>query len=457
MRRIRPAVGDEPFLGYRINSTSFWPNDLEIEDVTRIVADLETRLDLDYVSVSAGVHHAYIHTPMHFEAGWERPYARAIKQASSKPVFLVGRITHPDHAEAALEDGDADAVLLARQLFADPEWVRKAATGHVDDIRRCVAANHCWRSVIRGARVQCVYNPTIGREGQWGAGTLAPVANPKKILVVGAGPAGLEYARITAARGHQVTVCEAGDHVGGHAYLQSLLPGREEYGRIGSWLADQATKNGAQIMLSSPVQPEQLDEIIERHTPEHVVVATGSRIRNDGFQGWTGAPLPGWDHARCIGWDEVATGRVRPSGSVLVVDEVSDFIAPLVACLLADRGVQATVITRWPMLAMENIGDVYFEWLMPRIYQAGVRVIVDHFVEKIDDTTTVLGNVHLNDAQFSVDSDWLVMATARTSVNDLHGAFAEKSISVETIGDATAPRSTYEAVYEGHRAARRIA
>ena len=167
MRRIRAAIGDGPFIGFRINSTSFWPNDLETDDVSQIVADLEARLDVDYVSVSAGVHHAFIHTPMHFEAGWEQPYAHAIKQVSKNPVFLVGRYTTPDQAEEALESGDADAILLARQMFADPEWAVKAAEGRVDDIRRCVAANHCWRSVTRGARVQCVYNPTIGREGTW--------------------------------------------------------------------------------------------------------------------------------------------------------------------------------------------------------------------------------------------------------------------------------------------------
>ena len=457
MQRIRAAIGDEPFLGYRINSTSFWPNDLETEEVTRIVADLEARLDIDYVSVSAGVHHAFIHTPMHFEAGWEQQYAQAIKQVSSRPVFLVGRFTTPEQAEAALDTGDADAILLARQMFADPEWAVKAASGHGEDIRRCVAANHCWRSVIRGARVQCVYNPTIGREGRWGAGTLTRVADPKQIVVVGAGPAGLEYARVAAARGHQLTVLESSDHVGGHAHLQSLLPGRGEYRRIGTWLADQAAKNGAKIMLSTPVHAGDIEQVIAEHNPDHVVVATGSRVRHDGFQGWTGEPLPGWESARCVGWDDVATGRVQPDGKVLVVDDTSDLVAPLVACMLAERGAQATVVTRWPMLAIENLDDVYFEWLMPRVYETGVRVIVDHFVERIDRAATVLHNVHRKGAEMTVDADWVVMVTARTSVNDLHTAFAEQGVGVETIGDATAPRTTYEAVYEGHRAARRIA
>jgi 2,4-dienoyl-CoA reductase-like NADH-dependent reductase (Old Yellow Enzyme family)/thioredoxin reductase len=456
MRRIRAAIGDEPFLGFRINSTSFWPNDLETDDVAQIVADLEARVDVDYVSVSAGVHHAFIHTPMHFEAGWEQPYAHAVKKVSKNPVFLVGRFTTPEQAEEALESGDADAILLARQMFADPEWAVKAASGRSEDIRRCVAANHCWRSVTRGARVQCVYNPTIGREGKWGAGTLVQAEEPRKILVVGAGPAGLEYARVAAAQGHEITVVEKEDHVGGHAHLQSLLPGRSEYGRIGTWLADQAAKNGAKITLSSPVAADSVAEVIHQYAPDRVVIATGSRVRADGFQGWTGEALPGWDSARCVGWDDVATGRVRPTGKVLVIDDTSDLVAPLVACMLAERGAEPTIVTRWPMLAIENLDDVYFEWLMPRVYEAEVKVVVDHFVDRINGNRTTLSNVHRHGAQMTLESDWIVMSTARTSINELHSAFEDAGVEVETIGDATAPRSTYEAVYEGHRAARRI-
>jgi 2,4-dienoyl-CoA reductase-like NADH-dependent reductase (Old Yellow Enzyme family) len=125
MRRIRKRIGDRPFLGYRINSTSFWEGDLEIEDIKRIHADFEKELDIDYVSVSAGVHHSWIHTPMTFEEGWEREYTRAIKSVATKPVLLVGRVSHPGVAENLLASGDADAILLARQMIADEQWMTK--------------------------------------------------------------------------------------------------------------------------------------------------------------------------------------------------------------------------------------------------------------------------------------------------------------------------------------------
>ena len=163
-----------------------------------IVADLESAVDLDYVNLSAGVHHSFIHTPMTYEPGWERGYTKAVKEVSTKPVLLVGRITHPGVAEDILAADEADAILLARQMFADADWAVKAREGRADDIRRCVAANYCWRSVIRGGRVQCVYNAEVGRERAWGHGTLKETGDAKKVVVIGGGPVG---PRVRAHRG----------------------------------------------------------------------------------------------------------------------------------------------------------------------------------------------------------------------------------------------------------------
>ena len=457
MRRIRRAIGAEPFLGYRINSTSFWPGDLEIEEVKKIVADLEKQADIDYVSVSAGVHHSFIHTPMHFEGGWERGYAREIRSVSSKPVLLVGRVTMPDVAEELLEAGDGDAICLARQLFTDPEWANKAREGREEDIRRCVAANHCWRNAATGQRVQCIYNPEIGREGTWGAGSLIRVAKPRKVLVIGAGPSGLEFARIAAARGHAVVVLEKEPEVGGHVRLQSLLPDRDEFLTVARWLSLQAQKNGATIRTENGVDEANLDKVLEEVRPDHVVVATGSRVCVDGFQGWTAAPIPGWDSAYCVGWDEIVTGSALPRGEILVVDDLSTAVAPLTAVKLRLGGA-ATVrlVTRWPMVAMETLYDVYHDWIMPKVFEMGVEIIAHHFVKEIRGSEAVVFNVHHDQQQRTLRADTIVMVTGRQSVNGLHDAIRSRGISVETIGDANAPRGTYEAVFEGHRAGRKV-
>lgn len=456
--RMRAAIGDGPFLGYRINTTSFWPGDLELDDVKRIVQDVEAGADVDFVDVSAGVHHAFIHAPMEFEGGWERGYTRQIKEISSKPVLLVGRITTPELAEGILADGDGDAICLARQLFTDPEWARKAAEGRVDEIRRCVAANHCWKSVSRGGRVQCVYNPEVGREAVWGRGTLVEADRRRRVLVVGGGPAGLEYARVAAARGHEVVVMEREAEAGGHVRLHSLLATREGYGEIARWLGDQARRNGAEIALSTPVTPENLDDVLARQRPDHVVVATGSRVCRDGFQGWTGEPLPGWETGNCVGWDEVATGAVKPSGDVVVLDDLCDIVAPLTAVGIAQNGTFPSVklVTRWPMVGMETILDVYLDWILPKLYESEVEMVRDYFVRRIDGETVHLYNVHYQEDVLEVHADWIVMATGRQSENGLLPLLRERGTSCEAIGDAVAPRGTYESVYEGHRQARKL-
>jgi NADPH-dependent 2,4-dienoyl-CoA reductase/sulfur reductase-like enzyme len=444
------------FVGYRINSTSFWPGDLEIDDVQRIVADLEGLVDTDYVSVSAGVHHAFIHTPMEFEAGWEKGYARAVKDVSSKPVFLVGRITTPEDAEMLLEEEQGDAICLARQMFADPEWGRKAREGRSADIRRCVAANLCWRKASTGQRVQCVYNPTMGREARWGAGSISRVAEPRNVVVIGGGPAGLECARVAAARGHTVTVLEREDATGGHVRLQSLLPSRGEYGRIGRWLTEQAIKNGAVVRTGAEVTADNVGALLDELGADKVVVATGARVAVDGFQGWTGEALPGHETASLIGWDDVVTGRARPSGDVLVVDDVCDVVAPLTAVALADAGANVKIVTRWPMIGMDTILDVYLEWILPQVYRAGVEMVCDRFVKEIRGRETVLQNVHVAEDEIVLPSDHLVMVTARRAEHGLADLLAQQGVDVSTIGCAVTPRGTYEAVFEGHREGRRI-
>ena len=456
LARIRAAAGDEKIVGYRINSASFWPGDLEMDDVTRIVSDLEVRADIDYVNISAGVHHSFIHTPMTYEPGWERGYTKAVKAFSSKPVLLVGRITNPEIAEEILQADEADAILLARQLFADEDWARKAREGRPEDIRRCVAANYCWRSVISGGRVQCVYNPVVGRERQWGEGSLTAVPAGRKALIIGGGPAGLEYARIAAARGHEIVVVEREGETGGHVRWHAQLPQRSEYGQIAVWLAKQAAGNGAVIRTGENVDEDNLDALLAAEQPDHVVVATGSHYRRDGWQGQTAQPLPGWETGNCVTWVDVAMGAVEPSGSVIVIDDLQDAMAPLTAVKVANAGCDTKLVTRWPMIGMETIPEVYYLWVRQHLYEAGVELLPDLFVKEIKGDSVEFLNVYVNELTTTLAADWVVMATGRQSDNALYHALRRRDVSVEMIGDAIAPRTTYEAVYEGHRQARKL-
>jgi 2,4-dienoyl-CoA reductase-like NADH-dependent reductase (Old Yellow Enzyme family)/thioredoxin reductase len=457
LRRIRARIGDRPILGYRINSTSFWEGDLEIDDVKRVHHDLERQTDIDYVSVSAGVHHSWIHTPMTFEQGWEREYSRAFKAVSSKPVLMVGRISYPDVAEDLIKSGDADAVLLSRQMIADEQWLTKVKQGREKDIRRCVAANYCWRSVVRGSRVQCAYNPVVGREAIWGANATVRAYQPKRVLVIGAGPAGLEYSRVASGQGHSVIVYERERAVGGHVRAYGALPYRHQYATIATWLAAQASGNGTEIKLESPVTPENVNAILAAEKPDHIVVATGARYRRDGFQGQTGKPITGWETGKCVSWDQIALNEVRPTlGEVLVIDEMADVAAPLTAVKLAKDGAKVRLLTRWPMIAMETVPEVYFHWIMTYLQESAVELITSHIVRRITGKQVEIANVYLPTNVRRVNADLIIMATARTSETEIYHVLSERKVSVEAIGCALAPRTVYEATLEGHRAARKL-
>jgi thioredoxin reductase len=283
------------------------------------------------------------------------------------------------------------------------------------------------------------------------------VPKPKKVLVVGGGPSGLEFARVAAARGHAVVVHEKEEEIGGHVRLQSLLPDRDEFFTIARWLARQAQKNGAMIRTESPVDEGNLDALLDEVRPDHVVVATGARVCVDGFQGWTAAALPGWDTAYCVGWDEIVTGSALARGEVLVVDDLSTAVAPLTAVKLRLDGVAVVrLVTRWPMVAMETMYDVYHDWIMPKVFDLGVEIIPHHFIKEIRGNDAIVYNVHSAHQERTLRADTIVMVTGRQSVNGLHDAVRARGVPVETIGDANAPRGTYEAVFEGHRAGRKV-
>ena len=200
-----------------------------------------------------------------------------------------------------------------------------------------------------------------------------------------------------------------------------------------------------------------LDELLAAEHRTDVVVATGGTAAGTGGQGQTAAPLLGWETGTCVSWDEVVTGAVAaPQAQVLVLDDLQDAAAPLTAVKLAQEGCTVTLATRWPMIGMETIPEVYYVWVRSQLYEAGVELLPDVFVREIAGRTVELVNVYAPDRVTSLEAEWIVMATGRRSENRLYHALRKHGTSVEMVGDAIAPRGTYEAVYEGHRAARKL-
>ncbi len=424
-RDPRRRSATTPFLGYRINSTSFWPGDLEMDDVKRSSRDLEAQADVDYVNLSAGVHHSFIHTPMTYEPGWERGYTKAVKEVSTKPVLLVGRITHPEVAEEILEADEADAILLARQLFADAEWAKKAREGREDDIRRCVAANYCWRSVIRGGRVQCVYNPEVGRERQWGAGTLDAGRGAEE----GArARRRARPARVRAHRGRPRPRRRRARARGrdGRPRAPAVAAARvaRSTGRSALWLAAQADgqrrrdpdgrRRSTRPRSTRCWRTSGPTTSSSRPAPPTARTAGRARPPRRCPAGRPATASPGTTSSP----DEAS-----PSGSVLVLDDLQDAPAPLTAVKLAEDGCTVRLVTRWPMIGMETIPEVYYLWVRQQLYEADVEIVPDLFVKEIRGAPVDLLNVYVpgsrHDCRRRLRSSW---STGRQSENGLYHA-----------------------------------
>jgi hypothetical protein len=262
---------------------------------------------------------------------------------------------------------------------------------------------------------------------------------------------------VASGQGNAVVVYERESAVGGHVRAYGALPYRQQYGSMATWLAEQARGNGAEIKLASPVTKENIDSILAAEKPDQVVVASGARYRRDGFQGQTGKPIPGWETGKCVSWDDVALDKVSPpSGEVLVIDEMADVAAPLTAVKMAKQGCRASILTRWPMIGMETVPEVYFHWIMTYLHEAKVEIISSHTVKRINGRSVEIANVYEPSRIRSIGADLIVMATARKSETEIYHVLRERGISVEAIGCAVAPRSVYEATLEGHRAARSL-
>jgi hypothetical protein len=209
-----------------------------------------------------------------------------------------------------------------------------------------------------------------------------------------------------------------------------------------------------EIRTGTEVSEDGLDSLLDG--VDHVVVATGAVYRRDGWQGQTAAPIPGWETAQCVTWDEVVTGKASPTGSVVVIDDLQDAPGPLTAVKLAQEGASVKLVTRWPMIGMETIPEVYYLWVRQQLYEAGVEVVPDLFPTAIAGREVTFINVYAPDRVTTMEADWIVMVTGRQSENGLYHALRARGGSVEMIGDAVAPRGTYEAVFEGHRQARKL-
>jgi 2,4-dienoyl-CoA reductase-like NADH-dependent reductase (Old Yellow Enzyme family) len=210
---VREAVGSDLAVGARITGSGLDPGEPSHMDMLEVCGTIDSWKLLDYLSVTMGHYADEINTArnipnMTFEPGLWGRFGKGVKNVVDIPVFLVGRVNHPRVAEELIANGSCDAVVMARALIADPYFPLKAETGRVTEIRPCVGAMNCVQHLFRDGAIRCIHNPTVSREATLG-GELPPASEPRRVVVIGGGPSGLECARVAAVRGHEVTLLEA--------------------------------------------------------------------------------------------------------------------------------------------------------------------------------------------------------------------------------------------------------
>jgi 2,4-dienoyl-CoA reductase-like NADH-dependent reductase (Old Yellow Enzyme family) len=453
LEAVRAAVGDEVAVGLRLvgDEEQRDGSGLTADDAAEIAARLEDAGLVDFLNVSIGVSGVGMVRPLYAPHLLGVYAAHTVKKAlRDTPVFAVHRILTPDEAEGILERGEADAITLVRALIADPEWGAKARAGADETIRRCTGCNQgCYGNLIQSLPVACVTNPAVSRESELGAGTLQPAARTKRVVVVGGGPAGLEAAWVAAARGHDVTLLERGDELGGKIRLAQHLPGREELADFADWRAGECERRGVDVQLGVEAT---VDDVLAL-APDAVVVATGGRATTAGTSKFHPMPVPGSDQPFVLDHERALVDADRLDGRVVILDVVGHIEAIGLGELLASRGAEVTVACPLPtpmLLDPETMAAA-----LPRMARAGARWRPNTAMVSIGDQAVTLIDT-LSLAMDTLPVDAVVIRTHGLPNDNLYFALRDQVPEVVRVGDAVAVRPADRAIFDGHAAGRAL-
>jgi thioredoxin reductase len=365
-------------------------------------------------------------------------------------VTAEARIKTPENAQDVLSTGQADLVSIVRGQIADPHWVNKAREGRRDDIRPCISCNQlCIGRRFRDYWSSCLVNPSVARETEWGGDIPPRASDPREVLIVGGGPAGLEAARVAAERGHRVRLVERGAELGGQFRLAAGQPERGEIATLLNWYRQQLEKLQVRIELHHEMTK---DEILESGA-DSVVICSGSSPTRTGFQRvfFDRDALPGADQDNVCTVHDVLEGTVIPGTNVLLLDDIDGWWpASGTALHLALQRHYVTVVTASEKAAAKLDLSMTGDTTRQRFTTYGVEVLLATALESWDGNTATLVNLYSGEKE-TRDFDSLVLATTNTANNELFKSLESEGIDVHTIGDAVASRTAHMAIYEGRK------
>ncbi|MFS2127652.1 FAD-dependent oxidoreductase [Pseudomonas sp. Pseusp97] len=437
---VRAATDAEFIIGLRISADERDPEGLTEDESLQAVKSLQN--ELDYVHIVAGTSASlggaiHIVPPMAIEAAYLANEAGIFKRNLEIPLFVTGRINQPQEGELIVARGQADACGMTRALICDPKMPSKTESGHVEDVRACIACNQaCIGHFHRGYPISCIQHPETGRELIYAERQMA--AQRKRVLVVGGGPAGMKAAAVAAQRGHDVTLCEATGQLGGQVNLAQLLPRRAEFGGASTNLQREMQLAGVEVRRNTRVDRA----LVEAERPDVVIVATGAKPYRP--------PYEEAGELQVVDAWQVLRGEVKLGRSVLVTDWRADWIAPGIAERLVRDGHQVHLAVNGTH-AGESLPLYVRDHLAGELHRLGIAITPYARLYGVDDSTVYLQHTASGEPMLVENIDTLVLCQGHQPVDELADEIADLA-EVCRIGDCLAPRTAEEAIYEGLKA-----
>ena len=381
-------------------------------------------------------------------------YVSHVRTLTERPVVSVGRFTSPETMLSQLRRGIVDLIGAARPSIADPFLPTKIREGRFDDIRECIGCNICYANDGLGVPIRCTQNPTMGEEWRrgWHPERVNVLTNPERVLIIGAGPAGLEAAVILGKRGASVMLAEATGELGGRVTLEAKLPGLSEWARVRDWRVGQIAKmSNVDVYRGSLLQkPDVIDT-----GAGHLLLATGSTWRRDGLGRSSLVAISSFADPRTMTPDDIMAGR-RPAGPVVIFDDDHYYMASVISELLAREGHSVTFVSSAGVVApFANHTDEQAQ-VQSALIAAGVKIVVSMTVAGLSAGGAILHCVY-SGATREIACEGFVPVTSRAPNDELWNSLqGMPGKCLARIGDCKAPGLIVHAVYDGHRAAREL-
>jgi dimethylamine/trimethylamine dehydrogenase len=458
LEAVREAVGDSCAIAARLAVDARGPHGIELDEGLEFVRLADHLVDLWDVNIGSITDRSADIAPARCDdQGWQLPWTGRVREATAKPIVGVGRLTSPDRMVEIIESGLWDLIGAARPSISDPFLPLKIEEGRLDDIRECIGCNVCLARALDHHQIACTQNPTAGEEYRrgWHPELFEPVANRDiGVLVVGAGPAGMECSLVLGKRGvRHVHLVDAEPEMGGSLDWVTQLPGLGLWGRVVDYRRIQIDK----LPNVEFIPNTRLDaSAVREYGADIVVVATGAHWAADGLNPLTHGPIPGADLPHVLTPERVVAGEAPAGERVLVYDCEGYFVGVGMAELLAEQGHDVLYAT--PLVPVAPFLDHTEEGfpVRQRLADLDVETAVETELASIGVDECLLGSFG---RERTVGVDAVVLVTARVSDDALYCALRDDPGpigSVYAIGDCVAPRLIADCVFDGHRLAREI-